>query len=354
MISRTQHSTTTDSHNVSFLYDGTFSQSAKMIEQAFLQDGYNVNWLTLKGNDLSHEHVVSLLDLDTSFFEDISEADFIAFRTFMATSAPKSILWITRGTQMRCADPRWSLALGMMRTLRLEFSIPCATFEMVSVDQATLSSLVKVQQKIQSSSNSALDPDYEYSSEGERVFTSRYYPGHLSTNRENAYEHPESKKLTVATCGLLDTIQWVRFEPQLPGSGELEIDIKYVGLNFKVCIWRGGALDFKEFDTDKIVGSDACHGIYWPERRHRVGSNGRYSEDWTWSTWSSFPGRRSGCRMWFFSSENLRSHSKPFVHSSSSRRVSRGCCYRFSRLLHGHLLAHHSWGFAKRTGNADI
>ncbi|KAJ6018051.1 fatty acid synthase S-acetyltransferase [Penicillium sp. IBT 35674x] len=233
MISRIQHSTTTDSPNVSFLYEGTFSKSAKMIEQAFLQDGYNVNWFTLKGSDLSHEHVVSLLDLDTPFFEDISEADFIAFRTFMATSAPKSMLWITRDTQMRCADPRWSLTLGMMRTLRLEFSIPCATFEMTSADQATLSSLVKVQQKIQSSPNSALDPDYEYSSEGEKVFTGRYYPGQLSTTLGQAYEQPESKKLTIATCGLLGTIQWERFEPQPPGNGELEIDIKYVGLNFK-------------------------------------------------------------------------------------------------------------------------
>lgn len=236
MISRRQQSTTTDSPKVSFLYDGTFSQSTKMVEQAFLQVGYIVNWFTLEQSDLSHEHVVSLLELETSFFEDISEAEFNAFRNFMATSAPKSMLWITHSTQIRCVDPRWSLTLGMMRALRLEFSIPCATFEMISADQATLNSLVKVQQKIQSSPDSALDPDYEYSSDGGKVYTSRYYPGQLSTNCEMAYEQPESKRLTIGTCGLLDTIQWVRCESQPPGSGELEIDIKYVGLNFKVCV----------------------------------------------------------------------------------------------------------------------
>lgn len=237
MISRAQESTSTGSLKVNFLYDGKLSQSTKMVEQAFLQDGYIVDWFTLDQSDICREHVVSLLDLESAFFEDISEANFIAFRTFMASSAPKSILWVTRGTQMRCTDPRWGLTLGMMRTLRLEFSVPCATFEIMGpADQATMSSLVKVQKKIQSSPNSELDPNYEYSSEGERVFISRYYPGQLPTRLEKAYEQPESKRLTIVTCGLLDTIQWVRFERQLLGVGELEIDIKYVGLNFKVCV----------------------------------------------------------------------------------------------------------------------
>jgi hypothetical protein len=212
-----------------------------MIEHVFLQNGYIVDWFTLEQGDASHEHVVSLLDLETSFFDDISETQFIAFQTYIATSTLKSMVWITGGIQMRCTDPRWSLTLGMIRTLRLELSIPCATFEMTSIDQATLASLIKVQQKVQASLNTTLEPDYEFSSQGERVFTSRYFPAEVSTKLEDTNKQPKSKRLTIATCGLLDTLQWVQFLVRPPGIGELEIEVKYVGLNFKVCVYHEGA-----------------------------------------------------------------------------------------------------------------
>ncbi|KAJ5532159.1 fatty acid synthase S-acetyltransferase [Penicillium frequentans] len=233
MISRVQQSTTSDIPKVSFLYDGTVSESKRLVERAFLQSGFIVDWFTLGQSDTSHEHVVSLLDVETPFFEDINEANFVAFRTFMTTSTPKSMVWITRSIQMQSRNPQWSLALGMMRTLRLELSIPCATFGMISVDEGTLRSLVKVQRNIQATPTNALEPDYEYSAKGERVFTSRYYPTQISTILEKANKQRESKMLTIATCGLLDTLQWVQCETQSPGASDLVIDIKYVGLNFK-------------------------------------------------------------------------------------------------------------------------
>ncbi|KAJ5631672.1 fatty acid synthase S-acetyltransferase [Penicillium longicatenatum] len=244
MISRIQPST--KSLKVSLLYDGTVSESAKMVEQVFLQNGYIVDWFTLEQGDASHEHVISLLDLETSFFDNISETQFIAFQTYIANSMPKSMVWITRGIQMRCTDPQWSLTLGMIRTLRLELSIPCATFEMTSIDQATLASLIKVQQKVQPPLNTTLEPDYEYSSQGERVFTSRYFPTEVSTELEDTYKQSKSKRLAIATCGLLDTLHWVQFQIHPPGIGELEIEVKYVGLNFKDLMHAMGFIGSKD------------------------------------------------------------------------------------------------------------
>jgi hypothetical protein len=219
---------------LSFLYRGTPSTQAKMVEQAFGTAGYVVEWFTLECIPAGRT-VVALLESDEPFFDGISVDNFLSFRNFMTNSTPKSVLWLTPDIQMHCKDPRWGLTLGVARTIRLELSLPFATFEMRDCDTATLQSLVKVHGAIQSCLDSGMEPDYEYSAHDNTVFTSRYYPTAPSFRRD-VTDPPKglSKKLTIGTSGLLDTLQWMQVPSHPPGCDEVEVDIKVVGLNFKV------------------------------------------------------------------------------------------------------------------------
>jgi hypothetical protein len=231
---------------VSILYNGTINERGRIIERKFLDDGYVVSWFTLTEISASNHNVVSLLDLDEApFFDNISEKSFLAFRKFISDATPQTILWITRDIHMQPENPRWSLILGIARTLRLELSLPFATVGLTAWDSDSLTSLIKIYQTIQSSLPSGSDLDYEYVVRGGSIYTSRYHPTPLATQSISKDKATEvSKRLTIGTYGLLDSIHWVQDDTNPPGPGEVEIDIKYVGLNFRVCIlYLGSRLD---------------------------------------------------------------------------------------------------------------
>jgi hypothetical protein len=210
------------------------SENASMVGQAFVTAGYNVEWFTLEEMP-SSRNVVSVLDLDEPFFDNVSEHNFVAFRNFMAHATPKSILWLTQPTQMQCEDPRYSQTLGVARSMRIEFSLPFITFEMSRCDTEALGSLIRAHKGILSSLDSELEPDYEYSVEDDTVYTSRYYPTAAPCRQDAKHELPNlSKRLTIGTLGLLDTLGWKNVQAPPPGHGEIEVDVKFIGLNFRV------------------------------------------------------------------------------------------------------------------------
>ncbi|PKY01888.1 KR-domain-containing protein [Aspergillus campestris IBT 28561] len=230
IISRLASDEPTGEH-ISLLHDGPITESARSIENVFLQQGYSVDWCTLESPACGN--IVSLLDLDFPFFDGISQRSFNLFRDFISRAAPKTILWVTRRTQMECEDPRWGQTLAVARSIRLESSIPFATVEMDPPSQPPSHLLVKVYQKFQSRLSSGSEPDYEYSIQGDSVYTCRYQIADLSERAATLRCPSVAKRLSIGNTGLLDTLHWVQDEPRLPGPGEVEIEVQYVALNFK-------------------------------------------------------------------------------------------------------------------------
>ena len=246
IISRLPANEPTGEH-VSLLHDGPISESARSIESLFLRQGYSVSWCTLESR--ACENIVSLLDLDSPFFNDISRHAFNRFRDFINEAMPKSILWVTRRIQMECEDPRWSQTLAVARSIRLESSIPFATVEMDPPSQLMSHLLVKVHQGFQSRLSSGLEPDYEYSIKGGSVYTCRYHPTDLSERAAKLKCPNSARKLSIESTGLLSTLQWVQHESRLPGPGEVEIEVRYVALNFKVCCGRNHKVNVRLANT---------------------------------------------------------------------------------------------------------
>ncbi|KAE8381626.1 KR-domain-containing protein [Aspergillus bertholletiae] len=229
---------------VSFLHEGVITDSARLIEQAFVEQGYRVSWCSLASP--SGENIVSLLDLDRPFFDKISEDSFTLFQDFISRAAPTSIMWVTKSIQMQCDDPRWSQCLAIARSIRLELSIPFATVEMNAVQPSTSKCVAQVYQKIQSALVSGLEPDYEYSVWDDSVYTSRYYHTDLSARVATLGCTTKAKRLEIGTTGLLDSLHWVQDETSDPGPGELEVDVRYGALNFKDMMVAMGFLGQKD------------------------------------------------------------------------------------------------------------
>lgn len=246
IISRLPADEPTGEH-VSLLHDGPITESARSIENLFLRKGYSVSWCTLESRPCGN--IVSLLDLGSPFFDEISQHSFNLFRDFINGATPKSILWVTRHIQMECKDPRWSQTLALARSVRLESSIPFATVEMDPPSQLMSHLLVKVHQRFQSRLSSGPEPDYEYSIKGGSVYTCRYHPTDLSERAATLRCPSSARKLSIESTGLLDTLQWVQHEPQLPGPGEVEIEVRYVALNFRVRCGRNPKVNVRLADT---------------------------------------------------------------------------------------------------------
>lgn len=235
MISRLPTTFLAEGKEICLLYSGQKTERARSVEYAFVRQGYTVNWLTLRENAPSNQPMVSLLDLDDPFFDNLSEQSFLDFQEFVSEKSPESILWITYAAQAQCVDPRWGLVFGIARTIRWEFNLPFATFETTTFDSKSADLLVKVHEKFQTSLASGVLPDYEYSTSADTVATPRYYPTKLTVHDQEKTSSSVPKKLQMGTFGLLDSVQWLPDEGiRSPGPGEVQVDIRYVGLNFRV------------------------------------------------------------------------------------------------------------------------
>ncbi|KGO38831.1 Acyl transferase/acyl hydrolase/lysophospholipase [Penicillium expansum] len=194
------------------------------------------------------QEVISLLDLEGSFFEDLSSERLAAFQNALnRDTANPTILWVLRPTQMKCQDPRSGQAIGVARSIRAESTVPFYTLE-ISQDERDFSKLVLGVWKkiINSEDNELLSPDKEYVVDEGIVKVSRYRP--FLVGKEISQSEVEEgvssiKSLNIVTTGQLDTLQWAQepLEPEVQ-SGDVLIDTRAIGLNFKDILYAMGIL----------------------------------------------------------------------------------------------------------------
>ncbi|EEQ34967.1 Fum1p [Microsporum canis CBS 113480] len=222
-----------------------------MVESFLSEKGYAVHWCILDQVP-ANKTVISLLDLDGPFFDNISEEDFRAFQTCMSTRSNCRILWVTRGSQLECADPRYGLVLGLARTLRFEMDVDFSTIEVDRFDKNTAISLCHVLEKIQRNREKHwLDPEYEFFLQNDIVHIGRFYWTPLNEEKATANRRNMSRFLDIGTYGLLDSIFWAEEEEPPVGEDEIGVDIKYVGLNFRDIMVSLGAMgDKREFGIE--------------------------------------------------------------------------------------------------------
>ncbi|KAI9820043.1 MAG: Type I Iterative PKS [Pycnora praestabilis] len=214
------------------------------IKASMAAEGYETQVCTLGQEPAAHQDVISLLDLEKPFFENISADKFYAFLGFVKKLQSAGMLWVTRSTQMRCEDPRYALVIGLARTIRSEWSVDMATLELDSVGYDAWSPLVKVFSKFQKRSKEFdLDPDFEYALSNGVLHVGRFHWISVTNELLEVSQEGLPKRLEIGKRGLLKTLQWVQQPRKNLVGDEVQIEIRAVGMNFKDVLIAMGIVD---------------------------------------------------------------------------------------------------------------
>ncbi|KAE8381596.1 polyketide synthase [Aspergillus bertholletiae] len=222
---------------VSFLCRSSFDWQHPWIcdlGKRFSREGCDVQWCTLGESRLDHDVIViSLLDITGPFFIDQFAENFEQFRTLLTSSPPKGTLWLTKSLQLKCENPNYALALGMARTIRSELGLDFRTLEVDAFDVTACDAVWKVYRR-QLQQNTGESVDSEYALHDGLIHTGRLESKPL---REYFPQPPQSLqlRLNVESPGLLSSLRWIGVaEDTCPIPPDyVEIEMRYVGLNFK-------------------------------------------------------------------------------------------------------------------------
>ena len=213
--------------------------------------------------------VVSLLELDCPFLALISEELLAIWRTTMILA--RNILWITGGGGKMPQDPRMALINGLANTLRSEYH-DCP-FTTLALDASSGTDMMATH--ILRALRTPEDGDTDFIQRKDLVCISRIHDN-MPLNDQIwsrlrcpeaelqpfVSEKPRALTLTIASPGLLDSLQFVddKLAPLPLGPSEVLIKTKAAGINFKDIMVAMGQL------PERVLGQE-CSGFI-----HSVGS----------------------------------------------------------------------------------
>lgn len=218
---------------VTLLYDhGGKPGLADALSRQLHNRGYAVHWCQL-GNELpGSQDVISLLDGDRPFLEDIDEARYRAFQGLVDNLGGSGMLWVTHPCQVRCRDPRYAQIIGTARAIRAEMLLDFATCEVDDMD-SSLDRIVDVFAQFQArEEDESLKPDLEYAIVDGIVHVGRIYPFLLK--EELVEDHMDHVHLEMVKPGRLTSLQWTPRGLRVLSGDDVEVQIYAAGLNFRV------------------------------------------------------------------------------------------------------------------------
>ncbi|KAF7113795.1 hypothetical protein CNMCM5793_004850 [Aspergillus hiratsukae] len=221
--------------SVTLLYNDPNSTWARLFQERLVAEGFDVQCSTLYDDTPAGEDVISLLDAEGPFFHDLSRQDFEAFQRFVK-KIKGNLLWVTQSAIRADSepDPSFSLALGMMRTLRQEITVRTTTVEVDEFHPKSMDKFLEVFQKVREQTEKSQETaDREFTIKNGVVHVGRFQWTSLDDVLNHA-ENAQQRVIDVKCFGILDSVTWTLDGRHPPlGDGDVEVDIKFVGLNFR-------------------------------------------------------------------------------------------------------------------------
>ncbi|KAL2844526.1 hypothetical protein BJY01DRAFT_248143 [Aspergillus pseudoustus] len=209
---------------------------AEVLKSTLTERGYAVRTSTLRSDISSDDNhmIVSLADIEGPYLHNMSDEDYLAIQKLLAKADKTPVLWVTQMSQIRCADPRYGLIFGFARTMRHEKEADFSTFETDTFNDEAASSLAQVIEKITWSRQAPdTDPEYEFSLYEGTIHVGRCHWISPADHMESYSSQSLPRRLDIESLGSIDTLRWTPFEDPELKDGEVEIDMHYVGLNFR-------------------------------------------------------------------------------------------------------------------------
>ncbi|PYI23450.1 putative polyketide synthase [Aspergillus violaceofuscus CBS 115571] len=235
MLSRPVECKAIQRGSVHILRGGPESIWAHGLRRCLAQSGYSVTSGGMGEEHPSDALVVSLLDHNEPLLYKITDEAFGLLRDVLQNIGGGAILWLTHPSHLSCPDPRFGLVHGFARTMQQESDIPFTVFEIDSFDFKAYSHVLRLIEKMrQAKQLSCASIDQEYALHQGDVYVSRcHWPVNDIPTSPMDQKKNVCKKLDISAYGLLDTLHWCDTTNPSLGDDEVDVDVCYVGLNFR-------------------------------------------------------------------------------------------------------------------------
>ncbi|KAF4778870.1 beta-ketoacyl synthase domain-containing protein [Colletotrichum scovillei] len=184
------------------------------------------------GQELPYgQAVVCLLDLEGPFLHDMDSIQWENLKSSLSSAQDEKFLWITAASQIHCKDPRYSLTLGVTRSIRRELSIDLVTLELESYDTSGWNAVATIFESLGNrSSTGGTKADSEYVVSGGLIQICRFHSVKVSDDlRERCEGAP--KVLRIKKPGILQSLTWEESEAMTLSDDHVEVSVKAVSLN---------------------------------------------------------------------------------------------------------------------------
>lgn len=209
----------------------------KDVQRQLTQMGHLTKWAKVNDPVPQNPITISFLDMNSPFLHGMSERGFVELKGVLqgiSAITSSQCIWITPATQLQCDNPSYGLIWGLARTLRQEMTLDLSIVEVDSFDEVSANLVAEITHKIRRQRRAQRKSlDYEFS----------IYNGTVHTPRCTWESLPRfiSKSIGQYSAFRLDAssnrkLQWVAADVGPLREGEVEVELVFVGLNFKVSI----------------------------------------------------------------------------------------------------------------------
>ncbi|KEY68502.1 hypothetical protein S7711_08355 [Stachybotrys chartarum IBT 7711] len=220
------------SGEVIILGDSSHS-SVQSLEDVLTACGFCVTIKGLVEEPKPGVDVISLLDLHKPFYYAMTELEMKHWQKYISRfSSGDGMLWVTSLAQVCTKDARYATTIGASRNIRSELSLDWATLEIDPqvFDAKTVANVFnRFRNRIK---GPEFDPEWEYAVLNNKVMIPRYHWVDMGKQTGNTLDQGPLK-LEIARMGQLNTLQWIQDQPVQLQQGEVEIEPRAVGMNFK-------------------------------------------------------------------------------------------------------------------------
>ncbi|KAJ0414376.1 hypothetical protein BJY00DRAFT_321073 [Aspergillus carlsbadensis] len=210
---------------------------AEEVSSEFERQGYAVQHRTLDNPPDQGRFVVCLLDTHIPYLEQLAEKGFDILRDYLVEAQDTRLLWVTPpATHNKCENPGFGTIHGLARTLRNEIGLDLSILELDRLHPGAAEAIVSVSQKINAARDRLdADQDYEFAFTDGKVSIPRSSRSSFCQELTSMPSPDSPRCLSIGSVGHLDTIQWVPTPSTTDplGVGEVDVDVAYVGLNFR-------------------------------------------------------------------------------------------------------------------------
>lgn len=223
---------------VSLITSDPEGEVAKPLAQALKVAGFSVTPLRLGDELPKGQDIISCVDVEKHFFENINEEDFYAFRNVIRSQGTEqNLLWLTSPAQVKCQDPRSAQAIGAARTIRTELAVPFHTLEISRSEPKFDELVLKVFNKIrQEEDDDNLVSDKEFVVDNGTICIGRYHPFSLQDelSQRSIAGQETIMALQIGKIGSIESLYWAeQVLPQEIPADTIEVEPKSIGLNLK-------------------------------------------------------------------------------------------------------------------------